>query len=178
MSYQEKTDEELMSDLKYGSSKAFNELYDRFSSSTYGYIINKSKNSSLANDIHQTSWEKVYTKAYTFDTSQKFSSWLFKIVFNCVIDEYRKDIKHAKIQKKLNEKNIIDSQISDKSFEVSFDALKSPYKEALKMKYTQGLDNKAISKRLKVKEPNLRKILSRGLKMIKKNLNHKTGVSL
>ena len=165
------SDEELMSLLAQGETLSFDELYSRHSGKTYGFILQKTKNEMKASDLHQITWEKVYTKCHTFDPNYKFTSWVFQISYNAIIDDQRNELRKYKLIDRLKETNKIENQIVDFDLnlnDLKIDQLKSPYKEALTMRYSEGLDISTIAEKINVKEANARKILSRGLKMLKK----------
>lgn len=160
--------------LTQGDVLSFNELYARHSGKTYGFILQKTKSEMKTADLHQITWEKVYTKCHTFNPDYKFTSWIFQICYNSIIDEQRKQLRNFKLIDHLIEAQDVEGQISNMDFDLNdlkIDQLKSPYKEALKMRYTEGLEISSIAKKINVKESYARKILSRGLKILKKSFH-------
>jgi len=51
-------------------------------------------NDSLADDIAQEAFIKAYLNLNTFRGFAKFSTWLFRIAYNCFCDTHRSYIKH------------------------------------------------------------------------------------
>lgn len=166
------SDEKLMLNVIDADILSYNELYRRHSGKTYGFLLQKTKNETKASDLHQIIWEKVYTKCKTFNPDYKFTSWVFQICYNAIVDDQRKELRDFKLIDQLKKVQEIEKQMTGVGFnpeELNINHLKSPYKEAIFMRYNDGLDISSIAKKMNIKEPNARKILSRGLKMLKKN---------
>jgi len=51
-------------------------------------------NDSLADDIAQEAFIKAYLNLNTFRGFAKFSTWLFRIAYNCFCDTHRSYVKH------------------------------------------------------------------------------------
>ena len=73
-----------------GDSKAQEIIYDRYGKSVKNFLKNKySQYYDLDDDVSEI-MIKVFTKLQTFDeTKSKFSSWVFSIAKNHVIDKWR-----------------------------------------------------------------------------------------
>ncbi|MGE4587757.1 MAG: RNA polymerase sigma factor [Mangrovibacterium sp.] len=55
------------------------------------FLINLcSGDSGLGDDLAQEAFLKAYTKLQTFNSRSKFSTWLFRIAYNCFCDYQRK----------------------------------------------------------------------------------------
>ena len=165
----DQSDEKLMEKLAMGQTEAFNVLYKRYSNRTYSFALSKleSRKDSAA-DVHQITWEKVYKKAHTFKMTEKFSSWLFKITRNAIIDELRKIFRQNQLIQSLEKESVFGNLKNEcKSIDIPIETLKSPYRDALEMRYLKGMEINEIAKTLNIKETNARKVISRGLKKIK-----------
>ena len=163
----DQSDEILMEKLAMGHTNAFDILYKRYSSRTYGFAISKLTNKKdRVEDIHQIVWEKVYKKAHTFKATERFSSWLFKITRNAVIDELRKSSRQDQLIRSL-ESEIVFKSFKDESVSIPIETLKFPYRDALEMRYLKDMEIDEIAKILNLKEANVRKIISRGLKKLR-----------
>lgn len=85
------TDEQLVSALNDGNIGAFNELYQRYCHRLLYYFYRMMGNSNeKAQDFLQDIFMKLIDKAQTFDTSRKFSTWIFSIAHNMCKNEYRR----------------------------------------------------------------------------------------
>lgn len=86
----EPTDEELMVLYVNGDAKAFDRLLGRYQRKVYGYIFKQIRDEYRATELFQDCFYKVVRAAHTFDPKRKFSTWLFTIVRNSIIDTYKK----------------------------------------------------------------------------------------
>jgi RNA polymerase sigma-70 factor (ECF subfamily) len=81
----------LISQAQHGNAESFGEIYDIFVERIYRYIYLKVNNKEEAEDLTQ----QVFTKAWEALPQFKFyknpfSSWLYSIARNLIIDFYRK----------------------------------------------------------------------------------------
>lgn len=89
--YTNNSDEQLVQLLIAGDSKAFNELYHRYSQRLLYYFYRMLGNSNeKAQDFLQDIFIKLIDKAESFDPSKKFSTWIFCIAHNLCKNEYRR----------------------------------------------------------------------------------------
>lgn len=84
------SDEELMQRYQEGSAAAFDELYERYRRSLYGFLVNHSGRSRQeVDEVFQETWLKLVRNRKRFDSSQLFGPWLFTIARNCLVDRWR-----------------------------------------------------------------------------------------
>lgn len=90
---QEKADrkkiEALVEKSQNGDSKAFGQLYDQFVDKIYRFILFRVSNKEVAEDLTQTVFLKALENIGNFRKDSQFSSWLYTIARNNVIDHYR-----------------------------------------------------------------------------------------
>lgn len=86
----DESDEELMRRFAQGDSKAFNRLMSRYERRVYGFIYRSLYDKDKAPEIFQDSFYKVVRAKDRYDPEQRFSTWLFTIVRNTLIDYYKK----------------------------------------------------------------------------------------
>jgi len=87
---EEPTDEELMVRYVAGDERAFNVLMRRYQGKVYGYIYRHFYNEDKTSEIFQDCFYKVIRAAHSFDPKRRFSTWLFTIVRNTIIDTFKK----------------------------------------------------------------------------------------
>ncbi len=166
-------DTQLVSELLKGQTKAFDELYRRYEAKLMGFLINKSYSRELAEESFQLVWEKVYKKAPTFKNDLSFSTWLYSIAQNTIIDKYRRYehkknyLQYISDRSESNQNITHNSNLKSESLYSFIEKLKEPYKSSLLYKYKEGLTNPVIAKKMNLKDSNLRKILSRGIRKLK-----------
>ncbi len=73
-----------------GDLKKFGGLYELYIDKIYKFIYFKTHHKETAEDIVSQTFFKALSNIKSFDPSKgKFSSWLYRIARNCVIDYYR-----------------------------------------------------------------------------------------
>ena len=89
--YNNKTDEELMSLLIKREQLAFDELYNRYSKPMLNFFFRMLNNDrEKAEDLLHDLFLKIIEKPQSFDKSMKFSTWFYTLAGNIVKNEYRK----------------------------------------------------------------------------------------
>ena len=85
------SDEILASQVARGDSTALATLYDRHASIVLGIALKVIGDQSLAEDVLQETFWRVWRSASTFQAQRgSFTSWLFRIARNLAIDVYRR----------------------------------------------------------------------------------------
>jgi RNA polymerase sigma-70 factor (ECF subfamily) len=83
------TDEQLVEAHLKGSAGAFRELYDRYRDRLIGFIARKTGDPDRAQDLVQEAFIRVTRHIHRFDTSKKFSTWIYTIAGNLSKNELR-----------------------------------------------------------------------------------------
>jgi RNA polymerase sigma-70 factor (ECF subfamily) len=88
--YKELSDEVLMTYVQKGEKQAFDEIYNRYSSKLLYYLYRMlNRDEEKAQDILHDLFIKVVDRPELFDTSKKFSTWIYTIATNLCKNEYR-----------------------------------------------------------------------------------------
>ena len=87
------SDEKLMLQYAQGNEEAFKELYFRHKAPLYRYCIRQYRNTSMAEECYQEIWMKVIRARKRYQSKAKFSTFLYRIAQNHIIDVYRKEKK-------------------------------------------------------------------------------------
>jgi RNA polymerase sigma-70 factor (ECF subfamily) len=85
----ELTDEELVTAHIEGRAGAFQELYDRYRDRLIHFIARKTGDADRAQDLVQEAFIRVTRHLHRFDTSKKFSTWVYTIASNLSKNELR-----------------------------------------------------------------------------------------
>lgn len=99
MSFQEKTDQELVNFYIKGTESALSELITRHKSRIYTSIYLLVKDEYLAEDIFQDTFIKVIKtlKLGKYNEEGKFLPWVLRIGHNLVIDHFRREKRNPTI---------------------------------------------------------------------------------
>ncbi len=73
-----------------GDSSAFAELVDRYKTMAFNISARIVGSREDAEEVAQDSFVKAYRSLSSFKRSAKFSTWLFRIVYNTSVSHYRK----------------------------------------------------------------------------------------
>src|SRR5579863_611233 len=83
------SDEELMARYGRGDAAAFESLYRRHEMRVWRYLERNVRNRATADELMQEVWFAVARDAARYEPSAKFTTWLFTIAHNRMIDSIR-----------------------------------------------------------------------------------------
>jgi RNA polymerase sigma-70 factor (ECF subfamily) len=86
----EKSDERLMQRYARGDAAAFEELYRRNRGPLYRYFLRQVSDPATANDLYQGAWEKIIKARKRYRPSAPFTTWMYRIAHNHLVDHYRR----------------------------------------------------------------------------------------
>ncbi len=84
------SDVRLVHRIVAGEKTAFNSLMEKYQEMVYFFILRYIHDESLAYDLTQETFIKVYTKAASFNKKYRFKTWLYQIALNLCRDHSRK----------------------------------------------------------------------------------------
>jgi RNA polymerase sigma-70 factor, ECF subfamily len=172
-------EEKLIQDAVRGKSSAFGELYDHYQPMIYRFVIIKVSNREEAEDItHQvflSAWLNI--KSYQH-RGHPFSSWLYQIARNQVIDHYRA---------KRNESNIdaidpeyfavpasvefsMPTKLDMESVQRAMKELKPEYQDVIILRFIEDTSLKETATALQKTEGAIKLLQHRAIKELKKVL--------
>ena len=166
--------DELVLKAQKGDSDAFGKIYDELVKPVYRYIfyrVEKEVAEDLTEDVFFKVWENLnkYKKG-----KHPFTSWVFRIAHNLVVDYYRKNKQYDEI-----DENIVDDRDSadpEKTTNIKLTnitlrkvikKLPDNYREVIILKYVNELDNTEISSALNKSESSIRTIQFRALEKLR-----------
>jgi RNA polymerase sigma-70 factor (ECF subfamily) len=89
MSLSQETDESLMERFGRGEAAAFELLYRRHELKVFRYLQRNVKSEATANDLMQEVWFAVVRGAASYQPTAKFTTWVFTIAHNRMVDMIR-----------------------------------------------------------------------------------------
>lgn len=90
LDYARLDDRELASLAAGGRERAFRELLTRYERPVFSLIYRMVRDRTLAEDLAQEAFIRAFNAIGSYNTSYKFSNWIFKIANNHTIDHLRK----------------------------------------------------------------------------------------
>jgi len=82
-------DEELMLRYGGGDSGAFEALYDRHRGPLYRFLLRQVSDRAAAEELFQDVWMRVIDARGRYEARAQFSSWMYAIAHNRLMDFYR-----------------------------------------------------------------------------------------
>lgn len=159
-----------------GDADAFGKIYDMFADQIYRYVYFKASEDDVE-DIVETVFLKAWEKIHQYKTGKKsFSSWIFRIAHNLVVDSYRarKDKETveltpdvAEYRREHNPIRVTEDKIHSDALKDALSAIKPRYRQVLILKFINELSNQEISGVLKKSEGSLRILQFRALRALK-----------
>jgi RNA polymerase sigma-70 factor, ECF subfamily len=86
----ELSDEDLMLSYKTGDAASFETLYQRHKGGLYRYFLRNCKNEDIAEELYQDVWMNLIKARERYEVRAKFTTWLYQMAHNRLIDYYRR----------------------------------------------------------------------------------------
>ncbi|TKG95578.1 RNA polymerase sigma-70 factor [Puteibacter caeruleilacunae] len=170
----------LLEGVRRGDTRAFDKLYNIYSSKLYAFSLKILKSSGLAEEVVQDVFFKVWDKRNQIRTDLSFQSYLFTIAYNLIRDYYKE--KHRKEQhmqqvaievcdsematgKRLNYQQIMSA------IELLIKELPEKRKEIFLLSKKHGFTNAEIASELAISEQTVKNQLVSALKYIRAKIN-------
>ncbi len=83
-------DEQLMHAYREGDAGAFEELYRRHKGGLYRFVLRNVRDRAVAEELYQEIWMRVIEARGRYEVQAKFSTWLYTIAHNRLVDHWRK----------------------------------------------------------------------------------------
>ena len=177
LNYKKVSDEELLAYIQRKNNKALEELYNRYAKQIELYfcrMLNFDKDK--AKDFLHDLFLKIISNPDSFDTSKKFSTWIYSIAYNMCKNEYRRN-KHEAIElnklehtEKEHVTDNIDLKIIMKAVYRELDKMGTGRKTAFLLKYQDGLKTKEIAEILDCPEGTIKSRIFYVLKELSRKL--------
>jgi len=154
--YINSADEELMLLIGNNDTKAFEELYKRYSNKIHYYFFRMlGYDKEKANDFTQDIFLKVIEKNSSYKSNLKFSTWLYSLATNMC----RNDYKHSEVKLKHDEEykyttetvchsrfdNVYDNKIFKENLEKELNELETNHKTTFVLRFHEELSIKEIA---------------------------------
>ncbi len=180
-----KDEEKLIQKAKEGGEEAFGLLYDRYITPIYRFVFlkvggKKGDAEDITHEVFLSAWKNI--KRYEFK-GFPFSSWLYRIARNAVIDYYRTakpsialdQVPEHFVVTEISEEEKFDDALELQAIRGCLTLLEPVYQDVLIMKFIEEKTNKEIAAALEKSEGAVRVIQHRALKQLKKHIDERNG---
>ena len=172
------SDAELARRALAGSQAAYSELVERYASAAVNVAVRLVNDRALAQELAQEAFVRAFARLGTFDQERRFSSWFFQILHNVSVDYLRRrrvetvsldallTAGHAGPADDLERSPESEAERGELAAALS-DALghlRDGFREAVVLKYQQGLSVDEIAAILGVPEGTVKTYLHRARK--------------
>src|SRR5206468_11006911 len=82
-------DEDLMLAYAAGDAAAFDALYARHKGGVYRYLLRQCRQGGVVDELFQDVWMNLIRARASYVPSAKFTTWLYRLAHNRLIDYYR-----------------------------------------------------------------------------------------
>lgn len=172
-------EEKLIRSAVKGNSSAFGELYDHYQPMIYRFVAVKVSRREEAEDItHQiflSAWQNIASYEYR---GHPFSSWLYQIARNQVIDHYRA-ARHETSLENIDPEYFIAPasaqfdlglKLEVENVRHAIQKLKPDYQDVILMRFVEDISLKETANILKKTEGAVKLMQHRAIKELKKTL--------
>ncbi|MFI5131356.1 MAG: RNA polymerase sigma factor [Chitinophagales bacterium] len=171
---------ELLLELAEGNESAFEEIYKLYSPRLFGRLLKLVKSSSIAEEILQDVFLKLWEHRKSIDSEKSFRSFLFKIAENKVYDFFRSAARNKKRAAQLillsttrytviEEFTLFDEK-SD-AFQRAIDSLPVQRRQVFRLCKLDGKSYKEVSELLGISLSTISDHIVKGTKTIREYLN-------
>ncbi len=172
------SDNALMLKVKSGELNKLGLLYERYNKSVFGFFYRNTSNQANSEDLVHLVFERILKYRHNFRGDGKFTTWMYSIARNALIDHYKKSKKlgHAI---ELDEGMTTQIQNDDYELESREERhqllkramlnLESDKRELLTLSRYQGLKYKEIAEIMQTTEGAIRVKIFRALNDLRKH---------
>lgn len=173
------SDEQIAAQVQGGDLNAFGELMSRYEPKLLRYSKRFSLEVDEAADVIQTVFIKTYKNIKSFQTSRKFSSWIYRIAHNEIINHVKKkgynDVSlfdgdaiwpHPVAKQEANDS--IEQHDMKKMVERGLDTLSVKYREPISLYYLEEMSYKEIADVMRLPISTIGVRIKRGKDALKK----------
>ena len=169
-------EDKLIQDAVRGEASAFGLLYDRYQPQIYRFVAIKVSHREEAEDLTHQVFLHAWTHVHTYeDFGFPFSSWLYRIARNKVIDHYRTKKDHVPIDD-IDPEQFATSASGDADLDATFTLervqgavarLKPEYQDVIIMRFVEDLSLKETAHALLKTEGAVKLMQHRAIKQLK-----------
>ena len=171
----------LITKAKSGETEAFGLIYDHYLPKIYRFILMKVSRREEAEDITHQVFLKAWTSIGTHysEMDLPFSSWLYRIAKNAVIDHYRRERPtlniddHEGVDELITRHDLdlkIDLENKTKELLEAVRSLKETEQEVITMRFVEDLSTKEVAEAIGKSEGAVKVIQHRAIESLRKKL--------
>ena len=175
----DKRDIKLVQQLNNNDVKAFNVLYHKYSQNLYRFSFSLLKNKEDSEGIVQEVFLRIWSKRNEIDSGKSFKSFLFKISYNLIINQFKDRLKDKEFLKHLEQYfstnnippvNEVDYHTIKDQIDRIVEELPEKRKQIFKLSREDELSHKEISEKLDISVKTVENQINLALRHLKSRL--------
>ncbi|MBQ0734818.1 sigma-70 family RNA polymerase sigma factor [Aquimarina celericrescens] len=157
--------------MKIKKYRQASSIWLQFKDALKGYILKKTKNLELADEINQLVLMKVIDSCCSDVQIKNVRSWLFQIAHNTTIDYLKKDIKYVDLEKEIQEKTEDNVYLEIEPFvSALIDFLPEKYGVPLRMSDIEKLKQQDVADKLNLSLTATKSRIQRARELLKNEI--------
>ena len=193
LDYARLDDRELATLAARGREAAFRELLKRYERPVFSLIYRMVRDRTLAEDLAQEAFIRAFNAIGSYNTTYKFSNWIFKIANNHTIDHLRKrkletvsihGSPHATTQDEINQSRLVLSSGDESPLELvvhkelggqieaAIGELREDYRTVILLRHVEGYAYEEIAEVMGLPLGTVKTYLHRARNELKNKLAH------
>jgi RNA polymerase sigma-70 factor (ECF subfamily) len=173
---------------QHGDRDAFRVLFETYKDKVYSIAVySVGGDKSLADDVTQQIFLKLFTAIKQFRGESEFTTWLYRLVVNACMDERRRTRRFLSFgetqetfamnnpaAKKPQEKQYARTEVAE-AVRAGISKLKPKFRLPILLKYVEGLSYEEIASVMGISKGTVASRLNRGHGQLAKHLSHLRG---
>lgn len=174
----------MLAALKRGDKNAFALLYNAYVGKSYNFVYSLVKDEETAKDIVQDTFIKVYLKRDTISKVCSFSSYLFKMLRNAVLDYFDSEMVKLRYVARLQHSEDFADVVNEKMnvselsehLERALSKMPKQRQHIFRLSRYNGVSNKEIAMMLGISKRTVENHLTNALRDIRSVISEKVSV--
>ncbi len=176
------TDEQLMVEVAKGDSRAFSEVYDRWSKAMLNYFYKMLwQDREKAEDFMQEIFTKIIHKPHLYNPDRPFKTWIYSVANNMCKNEYRKQEVRKGTTNSLHDNMVVkdesrtpdrkhDKDVFDVRLKEELSKLSDNHRKTFILRFKQDLSIKEIAEILETSEGTVKSRIFYTIKKLSESL--------
>jgi RNA polymerase sigma-70 factor, ECF subfamily len=166
-----------------GSAQSFAVLVDRYERPVYAYVLSRTRNRDLAQEVVQETFVRAFDGIARFDSTQRFLNWVMGIAHHVTQEwirdqEYQRravqqaaEVKRAEQSGRVDDRDDAPVNAIQRRILQAIDECPDRYRMPLMMRYLEQMDYAEIASTLGLSGGQVKGLLYRGTQMLRERLS-------
>jgi RNA polymerase sigma-70 factor (ECF subfamily) len=159
-----------------GDFEAFGELYNIYLDRIYRYVFYQVKDKMTAEDLIEEIFVKAWKAIGSYRGKGQFSSWLYRIAHNYLVDYFRKSKKRRTLEIErvafvASDEQDFEKRATRQELLEAISCLRDNQRQVIILKFIEGLDNREIAQIMGKSQGAIRILQMRALAILQKILS-------